>query len=99
MKLAWTKRAQDDLISIGKFIAEDNLINAKKWIKRLRERAANITDSPMSGRVVPEFENNDIREVFLGNYRIVYLVKNETVLIITVFEGHKLLHKDHLSPT
>jgi len=93
MKLAWTKRAQDDLISIGKYIAEDNLVNAKKWIKKLRARARKITDAPMSGRVVPEFENNNIREVLLGNYRIVYLVQNETILIITVFEGHKLLIK------
>ena len=93
MKLAWTKRAQDDLISIGKYIAEDNLVNAKKWIKKLRARARKITDAPMSGRVVPEFENNNIREVLLGNYRIVYLVQNGTILVITVFEGHKLLIK------
>ena len=93
MKLAWTKRAQDDLISIGKYIAEDNIINAKKWIKKLRARARKITDAPMSGRVVPEFENNNIREVLLGNYRTVYLVQNETILIITIFEGHKLLIK------
>ena len=99
MKLAWTKRAQDDLISIGKFIAEDNIINANKWIKKLRAKARKIIDAPMSGRVVPEFENDDLREVFLGNYRIVYLLQNKTVLIITVFEGHKLLQKDHLSPT
>jgi toxin ParE1/3/4 len=52
----------------------------------------------MSGRIVPEFENNNIREVFLGNYLIVYLVQNETVLIVTVFEGHKLLNKDRLEP-
>lgn len=93
MKLAWTKRAQEDLLSIGKYIAEDNILNARKWIKKLHARAKKITDTPMSGRVVPEFENNDIREVFLGNYRIVYLVQNETVLIITIFEGHKLLIK------
>ena len=93
MNLAWTQRAQGDLISIGRFIAEDNIINAKKWIRKLRARARKITDAPMSGRIVPEFENNNIREVFLENYRIVYLLQNETVLIITVFEGHKLLTK------
>lgn len=93
MKLVWTQRTQDDLISIGRFIAEDNIINAKKWIRKLRARARKITDAPMSGRIVPEFENNNIREVFLGIYRIVYLLQNETVLIITVFEGHKLLTK------
>jgi addiction module RelE/StbE family toxin len=96
MKLAWTKRAQDDLISIGKYIAGDNIVNARKWIKKLRARVRRIIDAPMSGRVVPEFENDNIREVFLGNYRIVYLVQNETVLIITIFEGHKLLVKTPL---
>jgi toxin ParE1/3/4 len=59
MKLAWTKRAQDDLISIGRFIAIDNIINAKKWIKKLRARARNISNAPMSGRIVPEFENKN----------------------------------------
>ena len=93
MNLAWTQRAHGDLISIGRFIAEDNIINAKKWIRKLQARARQITDVPMSGYIVPEFENNNIREVFLENYRIVYLLQNETVLIITVFEGHKLLTK------
>ena len=45
----------------------------------------------MAGRIVPEFERRDIREVLFRNYRIVYRVKEDQILILTVFEGHRLL--------
>ena len=46
---------------------------------------------PHAGRVVPEFDRDDIREVIVGNYRIVYRVRATEVLVLTVFESHKLL--------
>ncbi len=46
---------------------------------------------PGAGRVVPEIEHDDIREVFVGSYRIVYWVRQKTVDVLTVFEGHRLL--------
>ena len=46
---------------------------------------------PHSGRVVPEFAQEDIREVIVGNYRIVYRIEAKDVVVLTVFEGHKLL--------
>jgi len=46
---------------------------------------------PRSGRVVPELARDDVREVIVGNYRIVYRIEAEAIVILTVFEGHKLL--------
>jgi toxin ParE1/3/4 len=41
--------------------------------------------------MVPEFQLDHVREVFLGNYRIVYRLAEGGIEILTVFEGHRLL--------
>ncbi len=94
MKLRWTGRARRDLLEIGRYIARDDPEAARRWIQRLRTRAHGAAEHPLSGRTVPEFQRDDIREVFLKTYRIVYLVREETVDVLTVFEGHRLLPLD-----
>ena len=42
------------------------------------------------GRVVPEEGRPNIREVFLRTYRIVYRVRVGSILVLTVFDGHRL---------
>ena len=46
---------------------------------------------PMAGRVVPEKRRDDVREVFLRTYRIVSRVRKESIVVLTVFEGHRRL--------
>ncbi|HEX9725994.1 MAG TPA: type II toxin-antitoxin system RelE/ParE family toxin [Vicinamibacteria bacterium] len=91
MKLRWSDRARQDLKEIGRFIARDSRDAARKWVSRLRRRAIKAAAIPQAGRIVPEFGKPDIREVLLGNYRIVYQMTGKTVTILTVFEGHRLL--------
>ncbi len=91
MKLRWTERARQDLLAIGQYIAQNNPENALRWLSQLRERAQNAAENPLAGRVVPEFGRADIREVFLKSYRIVYLIGENSIDVLTVFEGHQLL--------
>ena len=97
MRLRWTKRALRDLFSIGEYIGRDNRLAALNWLDRIRERAGVITLHPLAGRVVPEFGREDIREVLLRSYRIVYLISDDTIDVLTVFEGHRLLESDSIS--
>lgn len=46
---------------------------------------------PFGGRVVPELARNDLREVFLRSYRIVYRVCGDDTRVLTIFEGHRRL--------
>ncbi len=91
MKLFWTRTARQDLIDIQTYIALDNPGAAAKWINRLKSRARNIVYAPFAGRKVPEFSRDDIREILEKNYRIVYQVLEGRIIILTVFEGHRLL--------
>jgi len=97
MKLVWTNRAKQDLIQIGRFIARDKPGAARKWIEKLRKRARKTVDMPLLGRKVPEFNRDDIREVFLANYPIVYLVSDHEIAVLTIYEGHRQLKQEMAS--
>lgn len=98
MRLRWTKKAQKDLKEIGRYIATDNPQAARQWIAHIKERAKKLIETPRAGRVVPEIEREDIREVIERNYRIVYKVGEKTVDILAVFEAHRLFPKKELLP-
>ncbi len=94
MKLRWSRRSQKDLLEIGRYIAKDNRRAASKWLERLRKRARQAAEHPLSGRMVPEHSRPDLREVLLRNYRIVYRVEADRIVVVTVFEGHRLFSED-----
>lgn len=93
-RILWSARARRDLIEIRRFIAQDNPTAADRWIERLRRRAREAADFPNSGRIVPELGRNDVREVFVRNYRIVYRLGEDEIVVLTVFEGHRRLSEE-----
>lgn len=93
VKINWTTQAKNDLISIAEFIGQNSRKYARIQIQRIRERTIQLKEHPNSGRVVPELENPRIRELILGNYRIIYcLVSDERVDILTVHHSAQLLN-------
>ena len=93
MKLIWTAESLNKLIEIENFIAEDNPAAAIDFVEYLIVQSETILDNPLSGRVVPEFSNIDIRELIRNNYRIVYRVQNDCIEILTIFEAHRLIRR------
>lgn len=93
-RLRWTLRAKEDLLRIARFIAADNPAAAVRWIATLRKRARSAADLPRAGRRVPELRRDDIREVIVRNYRIVYRAADTGILVLVVFEGHRQLPRD-----
>jgi plasmid stabilization system protein ParE len=87
--VVWTDRALDDLRAIGDFIARDNPAAAEKWVGSLLAAAASAAETPLAGRIVPEFKREDVRELLRRTYRIVYRVREQSLEILTVFEGHR----------
>ena len=88
-KLVWTERAEADLVGIGDFISRDDPIAARRWVRELMATARVAARTPFGGRRVPELQRDDVREVFLKQYRIVYRVTERQCEVLTVFEGHK----------
>ena len=94
MKIFWTKEALLRLQEIEEYISKDNQIAAVEFVDKLISVAETIIDNPEIGRIVPELSFENIREILHKNYRIVYLVKKNSIDILTVFEGHQLLKKE-----
>ena len=77
----WTLTARDDLRAIYEYIALDSKFYAKNTVRNIVERAAKLFDSPQIGRIVPELETNEIREVFIYSYRIIYQILPDRLAI------------------
>ena len=90
-RIDWTARALADLDAIAAYIERDDEDAAQRWVLRLIEAAEKVATLPASGRRVPEFGRDDLREVIVGAYRIIYWIHDEHVEIVTIFEGHKRL--------
>lgn len=88
-RVRWSLRSTHDLLDIGEFIAQGDPVAARAWIGRLRARVALAAITPLAGRVVPELNRRDVREVFLRSYRIVYQVLPRELAVLTIFEGHR----------
>ena len=94
MKIKWTKESLLNIQEIEDYISHDNPTAAIKFTDKLISLVDNLLLFPEKGRIVPELSFEQIREIIYNNYRIVYLVKKNSIEILTVFESHKLLDKE-----
>jgi len=97
VKIRWTELSVDDLKSIRDYIAQNSVRYASITINRIYDRAQILSRQPLSGRIVPEFDDQKIRELIIGNYRLVYLIINEeSVEILRIYNSARLLKKESL---
>lgn len=81
-EIRWSLTAAADLQDIEDFVARDSPVYAVRLVDGIVQAVERLEPFPLSGRVVPEFEREDLREVLFSSYRIVYLVEEETVVTI-----------------
>lgn len=94
MRLAhWTDRALDRLQNIHDHIAEDQPLNAQRFVDRITRKAALIAHQPYGGAKVRKYQRDDIRETYEGDYRIIYRIHPERIDILTVRHGSRRLPK------
>lgn len=92
-KVLWTENAVQDLQTIQDFISQDSPQRAAEWVLKLYDAGESLAKLSHRGRIAPEFNQENIRELIVENYRLVYRVQATAVEILTVFEGHRLLRK------
>jgi len=56
-------------------------------VDRLTRRSQQIANFPFSGRRVPEYDIDQIREVIEGPYRIIYHIKPDQIDVLAVIHG------------
>lgn len=73
-EIRWTVQALDDVEAIANYIARDSAHYAQFFATKIFDAVKRIEIFPESGRVVSEINQQDIREILLGNYRIIYRI-------------------------
>ena len=91
MKVYWTNNAVDHLVNIYEYISLNSPIYATRMVDRLTRRSEQIADYPLSGRKVPEYDVEDIRELIEKPYRIIYRIKQDRIDVLAVIHGAQLL--------
>jgi len=87
MKVKWTGTAIGDVKAIKTYISRDSPAYGRRFAQRIVDAAQSLDMLPLRGRPVPEANNENIRELLFGNYRIMYRIETSRVLIMTVIHG------------
>ena len=87
MKVIWSPLADDQVDDAIAYIAADDPTAAVHWLELLLKRVASLGLFPNSGRVVPELQRDDIRELIIDPYRVIYRRSADGVEIAAVRHG------------
>ncbi len=94
MKVLFTENAIEHLLNIYEYISINSPTYARRMVDKITRRSEQIAAHPFSGRIVPEYEADDIRELIENPYRIIYRIKPDQIDVLAVMHGAQLLPED-----
>ena len=90
MKVVWSDTANAHLADIYEYISRDSQKYALRMIDRITARSQQITHAPQFGQVVPEYNDERIREVLEGPYRLIYRLEESQAVVLAVVHGVRM---------
>ncbi|HEX9829854.1 MAG TPA: type II toxin-antitoxin system RelE/ParE family toxin [Bacteroidota bacterium] len=79
--------------ALAEYIARDSRYYAAAFIQELRDASRSLVRFSERGRIVPELGENAIRELLIHEYRMIYQVRNDQVLILGIIHGRRDLKR------
>jgi addiction module RelE/StbE family toxin len=89
MKVIWTDPAIEDLRALRDYIGRDSDFYAADMVEQMVLSVEKLLQFPRMGRVVPETQDESIRELLHQNYRIIYRITGERIEILTIIHGSR----------
>lgn len=90
MKVVWTRQAESMLDEAVDYIAAERPASALRWLDETMERVRSLERFPDLGRIVPELQRPEIREVLVDPYRVSYHRDEQQVTILAVLHDRRL---------
>jgi addiction module RelE/StbE family toxin len=97
MEIEWSFRARTDIQELHAYISKDSPYYARQFVERILGAVDILRSHPQIGRILPEANRENMRELLVNNYRIIYLLKPNQVFIVTVIHGSRDLAKEIFS--
>jgi addiction module RelE/StbE family toxin len=88
----WSQRAAKDLERIIEYIADDSPSDALRIFSKIRAKASGLRVFPERGRVVPELQDQGIRqyrELIIAPWRLLYRISGKSVYVVTVIDSRQ----------
>ena len=89
MKVEWSKPDDDDLYNIKEYITSDSSYYARQFVNKILSATKKLQEFPMIGRVVPDQDDENIRELIFQSYRIIYRIKKKCIQILAIIHGSR----------
>ena len=89
MKVIWTDPAIEDLRALRDYIGRDSDFYDADMVEQMVLSVEKLLQFPRMGRVVPETQDESIRELLHQNYRIIYRITGERIEILTIIHGSR----------
>ena len=82
-------------IQLGFDILDTNsTFYSRLFAVKIIEAIQKLISFPKMGRIVPEIEKSNIRELIYKSYRIIYRINDEIIEIVSVFHGSRNFDKN-----
>jgi len=93
-KVLLTRHAQNDLAEIHDYIGADSPENADDFVLNVEGKILALTTMPERASLIPENTvlGTRYRHLVHGKYRIIFRIQGNTVMVLRVIHGARLLH-------
>ncbi len=88
-QVSWTRSALADLRRIVADLSRRTPSTAEAFGRRLFRAPRRLAKAPRSGAIVPEFDRDDIRELVVRRYRLIYLIRGDACFIAMIVHGSR----------
>ena len=92
-KVIWTYESSADLEAIAEYIARDSAFYAAAFVQEILDASHSLNVLSGRGRVVPEFGNPKLRELFVREYRLIYSIEETRTIILALIHGKRDLKR------
>ena len=88
-RVIWAHSAEADLEAVIKYIHRDFPAYASAFMLRALEAGSSLGELAERGRSVPEFRDENTREIFIQSYRLIYRIESNRVSILALIHGRR----------
>jgi addiction module RelE/StbE family toxin len=88
-QVIWTEPALDDVRHILEYVSRDSARYAETLGDRFIESPLRSVNEPRTGWRVPEYDRDDVRELVVAPFRLIYVIRGDDCYVTTVVHGSR----------
>jgi toxin ParE1/3/4 len=88
-QVIWAYAAAEDLDAAAAYIHRDSPAYAASFVNRALQAGRSLSELAERGRMVPEFMDEKIREIFVYSYRLIYRIESDRISILGLVHGRR----------